>query len=388
MPPKLLGRVLPGPGVFLLLAAGSFAVALWTVGWCRTRWQAVCALAFSPDGKFLAAELYEGDSFNEDFHWCIGDLGQTVELFDSDTGSRGEIVYQTLHRGTWGGLPSTPLGQSICFSPSGETLAVGSWDGTVRLWDARAKKPTDTLRVNFAHVTSVAFSPDGRTLAGCFRSHCTLWDAAPYGEGRRMDTASSITSIAFRPRSDTIILGNEPGGAECWDVSRGERVSTVPGEEYRVCSLQLSPDGHGLAMGGEKSVMVWDFRRGKERFEADEPWVVGVTFSPDGKTLATTGKNGLRFRDAETGEPVHAPVPSVACRSLAYSPDGRLLATGDWDGKVAVWDLGTGTERWHTWLSGPWRFLPVPVLWGAAGMGLLALGWPSGTREDAAGGRG
>jgi hypothetical protein len=229
-------------------------------------------------------------------------------------------------------------------------------------------------------VTSVAYSPDGRTLAASFRFSCTLWDTIRYGEGRRIDMAFPIASIAFGPRSDTIILGNRLGGAECWDVFRGERVSTIPGEEYRVCCLQLSPDRNGLAVGGEKSVMVWDFRRGKKRFEADEPWVVGVAFSPDGKTLATAGKTGLRFRDAETGEPIRAPVPSAACRSLAYSPDGRLLATGDWDGKVVVWDLGTGTERWHAWLRGPWRFRPVPVLCGVAGIGFLVLVWLSAAR--------
>src|SRR2546422_920367 len=83
----------------------------------------VCALSFSPDGGTLAAGMYDGKCFNEDFHNLIRDLRQTVSFFDANTGARIATLDPVHHSGPYPGLASTPLGQFLCFSPDGSTLA-------------------------------------------------------------------------------------------------------------------------------------------------------------------------------------------------------------------------------------------------------------------------
>lgn len=99
------------------------------------RWHSVCALEFSQDSQMLVAGLSTGRSYNEDNHRLIADLGQTIALFDARTGKRAGNLVQLQHAGPYSGTSSTPLGRFITFSPDGTTLAVGSWDGTVQLWD-------------------------------------------------------------------------------------------------------------------------------------------------------------------------------------------------------------------------------------------------------------
>ncbi len=105
-----------------------------------TQWQSVCAIEFSPDGRSVAAGSYRGTDFNEDFHWCIANLSQTVALFDALSGSCSGVLDEVQHHGTSRGLPSTPLGQFLGFSPDGNSLAVGTWDGEVRLWDTTTRQ--------------------------------------------------------------------------------------------------------------------------------------------------------------------------------------------------------------------------------------------------------
>src|SRR6266487_2743036 len=81
------------PAILIILAASAIGLMLWKLATAHPRWQAVCALAFSPDGQTLAAGLYEGEHFNENIHWCIANLHQTVTLFDAQTGS-GEVLHE------------------------------------------------------------------------------------------------------------------------------------------------------------------------------------------------------------------------------------------------------------------------------------------------------
>jgi hypothetical protein len=120
---------LAGTTILVGLSVAVLGSGFWKPDARGSWWQSVCALSFSPDGKTLAVGLYDGKSFCEDFRWRIGDLGQTVALFDAGSGAAGGVLVRARYPGTWGGLPSTPLDQFIAFAPAGDTLAVGGGTG-------------------------------------------------------------------------------------------------------------------------------------------------------------------------------------------------------------------------------------------------------------------
>jgi WD40 repeat protein len=353
--------------------AAALAFAVWRVDWTGRHWQSGCAVAFSPDGRTVAAGSYSGTSFNEDLHHCIGDLCQTVTLFDAVTGS-GDVLNRVHYPGALGGLPGILLGQHLAFSPDGATLAVGHRDGTVKLWSPATRQLMGSLDAQSPQVTAVAFSGDGRTLAASYRCWFTLWDTAAYGEGKRFDTAALTRSIAVAPDSALVAIGDTSfgGGAELWEVTSGRLRQAVPDFEYPVLALQFTPDGGALAIGGEKSALLWDLREGRVRLEVPAPGTVSLAMAPDGRTMATAGLNGVRFWDTATGQMRGEVSPTGGARAMAYSPDGGLLAIGDDYGGVSTWDVTTGSRLWTAGLSGRLRFDALSVVLGLIGVVLVS----------------
>ncbi len=359
----------------IVVAGVAFAVTLWQAGLGANRWQSVCSATFSPDGRTVAAGLYSGRFFNENDHWCIGDVGQTVGLFDTNSGSSLGVLEDVQYHGTSWGLPSTPLGQFLGFSPDGRTLAAGTWDGTVKLWDSATRQLTHILRTQCHRVTALSFSGDGRILAVACRDWVTLWDTANFVAGGQLGGAgtSGVRSIAFSPDSEWIAIGADHSvrGADLWDVNGESWKQSVPIAEEGILALQLGSNGRYLAMGGRKTALLWDLGQGRARFEVEAPWTVAVALSPDGKTLATAGADGLRFWSTANGELTGAFRLERGIGSLAYSPDGRLLAAGDTSGYITVWETSTGRRRWSARVSGPRRSDPISVLSAIIGLGLL-----------------
>ena len=138
---------------------------------------------------------------------------------------------------------------SAAFAHDARTLASGSWDKTVRLWDAVSGEPVRTLSGHTGLVLSVAFAPDGRTLASASEDHTVrLWNASSGELTRSLEGhTDTVTSVAYAPNGRTLASGSVDGTLRLWNPATGEPLRTLRGHTGQVTWVAFAPDGRTLA---------------------------------------------------------------------------------------------------------------------------------------------
>jgi WD40 repeat protein len=298
--------------------------------------------------------------------------------------------------------------ETFQWAASGGCWRVGAnndcFEGEASIWDINARLPI-AYRVRESPVQKVnriAFSPDGKlmatggcgdflTLGGpqeeCLRGEVELWDTTNFKiVGRLTDTPYEITSLAYSPDGKTLAAGScaksekSDTGKQCrqdeirlWNLDTGQLVSQpLTGHGTFIKMLAFSPDGKILASDGGDTIILWDASTwqmlGKitsgHQFESASQSIVGVetiAFSPDGKTLVSggcgqlerrasepnhfCGRGELRFWDVATRQMIGAPLAAHADQiiSVAFSPDGKMLASAasSYDDTIQLWDVAT-----------------------------------------------
>ncbi len=287
---------------------------------------AVYGIAFSPDGTLLAT---------------VG-TDNAVRLWDV-AGRRPSGEPLNGH---------TDAINCVAFSRDGRTLATGSRDRTVRLWDVPARRPIGPLPGSSdlaysPYVYSVAFSPDGATLAADNTNTVSLWDVA----GRRLRSyphiGNAIHTVAFDPRDGRILAtGGTYQEVRLLNVTTGKTWDPpLVGHTADVHSVAFSPEGALLASAGsDRTVRLWDVENRRllggplTGHTAD---VRSVAFSPDGRFLVSGGNDGtVRLWDVENRRPLGDPLSSPAgpVNAVAFSPDGKTFA-GNFGNMVQLWRL-------------------------------------------------
>ncbi len=277
--------------------------------------------------------------------------------------------------------------RSVAFDPQGETLASGSKDKTVNLWEVRSGKLLRTLEGHQNIVSCVAFDPQGETLAIGSREKeepVKLWDARS-GKLLRVLEGDGTDCIAFDPQGGVLASGQEKAIVKLWETRSGKLLRALDGHQGWITSVAFDPLGRTLASGIGNTVKLWNVRSGKllRSLEEHQNTVYSVAFDPQGTTLASGSfDQTVKLWDARSGKLLrtlegHTSVVDI----VTFSTDGRLLASKSHDGTIRLWSC----ETWETIavISEPspsWG--PIPALAFHPTLPLLATaGSEPGTRE-------
>jgi WD40 repeat protein/serine/threonine protein kinase len=237
---------------------------------------------------------------------------------------------------------------AVAISPNGRTLASAGEDRVVRVWDMANGRVLHSFAVHTGAVWGLAFSPDRKLLAtGARDGTIALWNVRSGAEVRALHGFSrSPSRIRFSPDGTSLAAGDESGTVKRWDVARGNEASSLPGHSEAVRCVAFSPDGNLLASGGEdRSVRLHDLVNGGSRKFTVPTAVNEVAFSPDGRTLAAVGdapESGIRLWNLNTGLETTLTGHTSNVFGLAFSPSSPLLATCGEDGTVRLWDRTGG----------------------------------------------
>jgi WD40 repeat protein len=353
----------------------------------------VRAVAFSPDGKLLAAATGEPDEPG------------TVTLWDLAT-----------LKPRWAHTEKTGI-PGVVFAPDGQTLAIAIYDHTAKLLDTAGGKVQVTLR-HPKEVRAVAFSPDGKLLAtACWDGLLRVWDTAlgvekVTSKGNR----DRIFGVQFSPDGKLLLSAGGNDGARLWDAATGEEKRTWSQDGLYIRCARFSNDGRWVLAGGwDGTVRLWDVESGVLRARFGRlGGVDGVAFSPEERVLAVcTGARNVQLFELSLGEPTakdqerirallarlddesydvreatgkellqigflaepelrramaESPSAEVRLRArrlrqellskprtqlrghtaeiecVSFAPDGKRLASGDKEGTVRLWDVVTGKE--------------------------------------------
>jgi eukaryotic-like serine/threonine-protein kinase len=284
--------------------------------------------------KGHAARLIHSLAFSPDGQrLASGCYDGTVKVWDGSTGK--ELLSLEGH--------DAPI-TCVAFRIDGQRLATGGFDKTVRIWDSMTGKKLLSLEGHAETIWSAAFSPDGQRLAsGSQDTTVRIWDCATGKELLSLRGHSgSVESLAFSPDGKRLASATNQGEERIWDTATGKQLSAHKAQFCSRLRVAFGPDGRRLASAHSgDSVMIWDDYLPADRPELkDTGWPLDLAFSRDGRRLASTDEKVVKIWDIESGgKPISLKGHAAQVWSLAFSPDGDRLASGSLDGAIKLWEV-------------------------------------------------
>src|SRR5713226_3958558 len=339
------------------------------------------SVATSPNGHYWAmgsrrggARVWRDDGKTLDLAWQAHTAAVQALAFSPDeqtlaTGSwDGTIKLWNLENGAllWWGLHTGSI-HRLAFTPDGRTLASGGDDAAIRLWDAHTGMHLQTLSGQSSPVYALAWSLDGSLLAGGgFDGSIHLWQiqraqaVQPVTMGTLTGHSGPVWSVAFAPDGRTLASGSFDRTVKLWDVESLEVRETLAGHTAPVNAVVWSSDGSLLASGSrDQTIWLWDVELGNYRtaLHGHTAVVHALAFTPDGRSLLSGSEDGtLRVWDVECRQCVRVIQGyAVTLYDVDWNPDGTRLASAGSDTLVTIWENDGRTQprllRGHSWMA-------------------------------------
>jgi RNA polymerase sigma factor (sigma-70 family) len=300
----------------------------------------VFGLALAPEGDLLAT----------------GGADATVKVWDAHGSGEPQVF-----------LGHRDHVQSVAFFRHRRAVVSGSRDGTARIWDIGSGKEVLVLKGNGAAIEALAVAPDDALIATASSDAIRLWPipaASPPRQGAAAEVAEiailpgegrAFLSVAFSPNGRWLAGAGADGAIRLWEVATRQPVGTLQKHDGPVHALAFSSDGEHLASGSaDKTAKIWPVGAGGHgrppitlitSWSATRP-IAALAYAPDGNVFAVaTRDNTLHIRDGQTGDVLavmHGHKREVTC--VAFAPAGHTVASGSSDGTIQLWERDTGAN--------------------------------------------
>lgn len=238
---------------------------------------------------------------------------------------------------------------TVAFSPDGQTLATGDGNGDIQIWQVASGQPHLTLPGHRNWVQSVVFSPNGILASGSDDETIRLWDVQ---SGQLLHSLSghtnSVRSLAFSPDGERLASSSTDGTIRLWQVATGKLVKVFSGHHSSVWSVAYSPDGQLLASGSsDGTVKLWNIKTGRSHtLKGHASWVWSVAFSPDGTLLASGSDDcTIKLWNVRSNQVETLTGHTNAVRSVAFHANDGTLISGSDDRTIRLWNVTAGRSK-------------------------------------------
>lgn len=325
----------------------------------------VKGVSFSYDGTRLASSSVDGivkiwkpqtGELIRSVHRPDGSSNYDIQFSPDGSslavGSSDKVWLLQVSGGEDEGRMLSATGSVLAFNPDGSQLAIKSPDlSRVQIWDLASDRMVAESAPHLSQIQSIAFSPDGQTVAsGAADRTVNVFHIKNRTVVRRFSCASGCSSVSYSPDGYLLATGTYDGTVQVWDVSSADP-ETLHGHTDRVGSLSIDAAGASLASASwDGTVRLWDIRSMIEErvYNGHKSGVEVVRFSPDGSILASDDGKDVKLwsRDSSAETMIFQPRMSNGEFSrdgevLAFSPNGKLLATNGVQHEIYIWDISS-----------------------------------------------